>query len=265
MTLSQQLTKYGLTETEATVYVAALTVGPASAQEIAEKAEMHRVTTYGIIKDLLKKGFMREERIGKRRKFSAYPPMKLWDIVSQQQERLKKQMAELELLVPKLKSLTKEEKGTTKVLYYEGYEGLTSYSTDVLHCKGEMLEWTRIENYASVFDRYLDEVYFPLKKKLQVPTRFLFIDTPDAHAYIKKRYIDDPDAAPMKARFVPREQFDCEGFIVIYDDKYSVNIPRELRAVVIQDPIIADTQRKMFEFAWMHAKNQVQNKEYPKV
>jgi len=263
MDLKKELQQFDLTDNEASIYMAALELGLESVQHIAQKAKLNRVTTYAVIESLIEKGLLYEDRTGTRKQIVAYSPMKLWDVVNERHKRLKKQSQKLEVLVPELKKRAASQKEKTNIQYYDGFEGMKSYSTDVLSCKGEMLEWTKIENYTSVFSEYLDEVYFPLKKERQVPTRFIFIDTPEAHAYVKERYIDDPDSPPMKARFVDKDQFDSEGSIVIYDDKYSVNIPSELKAVVIQDTIIADTQRKMFEFAWIHAKNEIVNKSYP--
>ena len=46
--LAKKLEAVGLTEKQAKVYVAALFLGPAAVQRIAEQAEVNRATTYVI-------------------------------------------------------------------------------------------------------------------------------------------------------------------------------------------------------------------------
>lgn len=261
--ITKQLLQFGLSENEALVYTTCLSLGPASVQQIAQKANLNRVTVYGIVEHLTQKGFLHEAVEGNKRKIVAYSPTKLWDIIEERHKQLERQTALLRRLEPSLKAITKESQTGTNISTYEGYEAMKSYTSDVLTCEDEILEWTRIENYTSRFTKYLNEIYFPRKKKLQIPTRFLFIDTPKARKFIQERYLDDPTSSPMKARFVDQATFDIEGFVVIYNNKYSINIPSKMRAIVIEDDVIADTQRKLFELAWQCARDEIQNRPYP--
>ncbi len=263
MNLLTELEKFNLTENEAKVYVACLKLGPASMQQIGEEAGLNRVTMYGLAESLIEKGFLQEEYIKNKRRIAAYPPMKLYDVVSREHEQLKRQERSLEFLVPELKKVARAgTSGGTNVIYYEGEEGLRNWASDVLATKGEVLEWTKIESFVKPFEDYLEYYYFPKKFALQIPTRFIFLDTPEAHAYVKKRYLH-PKASPMKARFIPPEQFNSPGFVAIYDDRLSIALPSEMRAVAVEDKLVANTQRQIFEFGWLHAKDEIQNKPYP--
>lgn len=263
MSLTIQLEQFGLTTSEAKVYLACVELGPDSVQHIAQKAKLNRVTTYSIIEELMKKGFLREEHEKNKRKIAAYPPMKLYDVISHEYEQLERKKVNLEHLVPELKKIAAQTKSATNVIYYEGEEGLKNWATDALETKGELLEWTKIESFTKRFDNYLSTFYFPQKCKLQIPSRFIFLDTPAARAYITTRYIDNPNAPPMKARFISQELFDTEGFMVIFNNRFSIALPKEMRAVTVEDETIANAQRKIWEFGWLHAKDEVQNKEYP--
>ncbi len=263
MNLLKELEKFNLTPNEAKVYVACLKLGPASIQDIGAEAHCNRVTVYGLTKTLIEKGFLRYETVKNKRKISAFLPMKLYDIVSHRQEQLKHQERALEELVPELKSLAREGgRGKTSVIYYEGEQGLRNWASDVLEAKGEVLEWTKIESFAKPFEDYLEHYYFPKKFVLQIPTRFIFLDTPEARAYVQKRYMHKK-ASPMKARFIPPEQFTTPGFMVIYNNRLTIALPSKMRAVAVEDDLIADTQRQIFEFGWLHAKDEMQNKPYP--
>ena len=54
--LEQELQKIGLSEKEAKVYLAAMELGQAPVQKIAQKAKVNRATTYVILEGLQKKG-----------------------------------------------------------------------------------------------------------------------------------------------------------------------------------------------------------------
>ena len=263
MTLINELVKFGLSDNEAGVYLACLELGPNSVQKIAQKAKLNRVTVYGIVEILMKKGFLREEKDKTKRLIAAYPPMKLYDVVSRKEEQLKRQIKMLDNLVPELKNVMKSKQEKTNVIYYEGEEGLKNWASDALEAKGELLEWTKIESFSKRFDEYLKSYYYPEKFKRQIPTRFIFLDTPEAHTYFQERYVENPKAPPAKARFISQDLFETPGFMVIYNDHYSIALPKEMRAVTVVDSVIADAQRKIWEFGWLNAKDEMQNKPYP--
>lgn len=258
MDLKKALQEFNLSANQAKVYLACLQLGPESVQQIANKAKLNRVTVYGIIHELIQRGFVHEDTIKNKRKFAAYPPMKLYDIVSREHEQLEHKKESLKTLIPELKALNKIQAAQTNIIYYEGEEGLKNWSSDALETKGELLEWTKIENFTKPFAEYLRSYYYPEKFRLQIPTRFIFIDTPAARAYAQT-YIDNPKASPMKARFIDQKLFDMSGFMVIFNDRYSIALPKEMRAVTIVDQLIADTQRKVWEFGWMNASDEMGN------
>jgi len=260
----RQLQDFGLTHNEASVYLAALTLSSDSVQAIAKQAKINRVTAHGIIDALIERGYLKIEQSGKRRQIVAYSPVKLYDIVTRREDEVKNQVRMLETLVPELKKKHKQNKpNKTNLVYYEGEEGLKNWATDALETEGELLEWTKIESFTSRFSDYLKRFYFPEKFKRQIPTRFIFLDTPEARKYVQENYVDNKQAPPMKARFIPKEQFETPGFIAIYNNKFTIAVPKEMRAVSVEDELIADAQRRIWEFGWLHATDEVQNKSYP--
>ncbi|MBI5135119.1 hypothetical protein HZA86_02705 [Candidatus Uhrbacteria bacterium] len=265
MPLHDQLKSFDLTDHEARVYLACLELGPESVGRIAEKANLNRVTTYAVVDVLTKKGFLHEQHSNNKRRVAAFSPTKLYDIVSRRAEKIKRQTQELDDLVPQLKGLMKQKNNKTNIVYFEGEEGMKNWASDALETKGELLEWTRIESFTEPFEEYLRVYYFPEKFRKQIPSRFIFIDTPKSRRYVQTRYLNDPTSSPMKARFIPQELFDTPGFMIIFNDCFSIALPKEMRGVTVIVPLIADTQRKIFEFGWLHAKDEVQNKPYPKI
>ncbi len=62
MSLDRELSALGLSQKEATVYVALLELGTASVQAIARRADLVRPTTYVILEALTKKGLVQPKR-----------------------------------------------------------------------------------------------------------------------------------------------------------------------------------------------------------
>lgn len=262
MRLIKELEKFDLTTNEAKLYLACLELGPESVQKISQQAKLNRVTAYGLISGLIKKGFLHEELIKNKRKVAAYSPIKLYDIATSREEQIRRQTQMLESLVPQLKELAGKKIVKTNIIYYEGHEGLKNWASDALETKGELLEWTKIEEFDKRFEEYLTAFYFPTKCQRQIPTRFIFMDTPEAKDYLKKRYLK-PGAPPMAARFVPKEKFKMPGFMTIFNDRMSVALPREMRAITVIDQLVADMQREIFEFGWQYATGEIKNGPYP--
>ena len=64
--LKNNLIELGLSEKEASVYLASLELGASSVQKISQQAKINRATTYVIIESLSKKGLMSTmEKAGK--------------------------------------------------------------------------------------------------------------------------------------------------------------------------------------------------------
>ena len=58
MNIQQTLKNLGFSDNEAIIYMATLETGVAAAQDIAEKAELKRTTTYSVLEALVKRGFV---------------------------------------------------------------------------------------------------------------------------------------------------------------------------------------------------------------
>ena len=161
MNLVKELEQFALSPNEAKVYLALLSLGSASVQNIAEEADLNRVTVYGLVEGLLKKGFLYEEKIKNKTLIAAYSPMKLYDILSREFDQIKQREKHLDILIPQLKQIQKKTITRTNIIYYEGEEGLKNWASDALEAKGELLEWTKIEAFTEKFEDYLASYYYP--------------------------------------------------------------------------------------------------------
>lgn len=97
----------GLSEKEATIYIALLSFDKVSIAELSKKAEVKRPTTYVILDSLAKKGLVSEISVEKKTYYMAEPPEKLGLFVERQIHLLEGSRKSLEIIIPKLKDLVK--------------------------------------------------------------------------------------------------------------------------------------------------------------
>src|SRR3989344_3107999 len=97
-----ELKDLGLSEKEAKVYVAALEIGRATADQLAKHAKIVRPTTYLQIKSLMDKGLMSTYEEGKKTYFAPESPELLKRLLARQKDSITTKETELTRLLPEL-------------------------------------------------------------------------------------------------------------------------------------------------------------------
>lgn len=115
----------GLSENEARVYFAMLSVGPSPIMKIARAAGVKRTTVYPVIETLKNRGLARVEQPGLKQKFAAEDPSKLEAVIDAQQREFKN-------AIPSLRSLYFSDESATTVKYYQGLKAIKGIYDDLL-------------------------------------------------------------------------------------------------------------------------------------
>lgn len=123
----------GLSEKEAQIYLALLSFDKALIAEISEKAKVKRPTTYVILDSLLKKGLVSESNEGKKTYYMSEPPEKLEMFVDRQIHLLEENKKSLDIIIPQIKGMRREQGEKPLVQFFDGKEGILSsnYNTFV--------------------------------------------------------------------------------------------------------------------------------------
>ena len=123
----------GLSEKEAIVYITLLSFDKASISDVSQKAKVKRPTTYVILDTLEKKGLVSEVNIGKKTYYIAESPEKLDMFVDRQIHLLEENKKSLDIVIPQLKSIQREQGEKPMVQFFDGKEGVLSsnYNTFV--------------------------------------------------------------------------------------------------------------------------------------
>jgi hypothetical protein len=231
--------QFGLGEKEAKVYLAVLELGGASVQAVANRAGIHRVSTYDLLESLKTKGFVFDAQQGKRRIIVPAEPEQVAAAL-----RSKEQL--FSALVPELAAIRGKAEGKPRTLYFEGRDGIWLAVKDYLARKKTAAE---ILVYGSA-RQLLDEYGAELKgedgdensKEAGFKNLQNSINPKDKTASESTGYF-----GPV--RFLP-ENKKINGNIFIYGDRVlSISWDR-LTAVIIEDKYNANDQRCIFNLLW---------------
>src|SRR3989344_6527137 len=230
----------GFGDKEASVYLALLQLGQASAYQVATKSGLKKPTTYVVLDELAKRGAVNVVPRSKKRLYRASPPEQLLVVA-------RERVAEFEEALPRLRSLTKQGKTKLDTLYYQGGEGIRQALTFGLdkikfkeivgfYAKSDLVD----KDLLPIYDDYNDKL-----KRRRVTVRGIVLD----HASLKHyRKLDKEFKRVMKV--VPQELYSSDQSIDTVSDFVRIIDYKNLQAVIIENADLAATFKQIFEMLW---------------
>ena len=214
MNLIPNLTKLGLSENQAKVYLASLQLGADTVQNIARYALLKRPTVYLLLDDLINLGLMSKTQKNRKTVFLPADPQQLLDKV-QTQEKI------IGGLLPNLQALynVNPEKPTIKIA--ERVDGVRNV-------------------YNTIFNYFLNHKDEEL---------LIFGALKDASAHFKEEVVDY--FYTIMAQTLNPIQTDNMLYgntLVIF------SVQEQIFAITIESQTIAETYRTMFNMAWRSGK-----------
>lgn len=241
----KELQNLGLSEKEAKIYLAALELGPETAQNIARKTGVNRATTYAQIDSLKKHGLVSEiERDGKTL-FMAESPDRLLSLFNSLEKELNFKKDEISRVLPVLTNLFKNAGERPKVRFYEGKEGVLAINEEFLKVKNKTVESIiNLDKLFEMFPNYEDE-YSSQRIAKGIKSKVIYTrnDGPVSG--------DTDEKKLREAKFIPFDKFPLAAQITIFDNKVSLMTYRvQPINVIIESDEIASSIRALFNFFW---------------
>lgn len=238
--LIETLKELGLSENEAKVYFASLSLGPASVLKIAKAAEIKRTTVYSVVESLKQKGLMNLEVKGFKKLYVAQDPEKLETILESKRNKLKN-------LLPEFAALYNLKGGESFIKYYEGLEAVKSVY------EGLIKDIKPHEDYLIVSDQEkwlnADKEYFlefsKRRAKLPIKIRLLLQDTPGAREFKNYEKIYN-----FKIKLLPSQTKLNTNLVVIPERAIIHQLTPPIIAIVIENQSVIQMFREMFEIMW---------------
>lgn len=249
--LSRELIHLGLSEKEAAVYTAALQLGPAPVQDIAELSQVNRATTYVMIEMLEKRGLISSSQKDNKRIFIAEAPERLLSLLRVQKKELEEQEQELVQLLPKLNALFNRAGEKPEVRYLEGPEGLEMLRRGFEGLEGETVQMIGYDAFVKsmAFDETVQ--HRETLKKKEAPIRALLI-TERSREELAPQFLETLGAG-FDFRLVSPSAFpfSVQGEVTVRADKIDLfTYAATPLAIEIRSSMLADVLRALFEVAW---------------
>jgi HTH-type transcriptional regulator, sugar sensing transcriptional regulator len=233
------LEKLGLTQKQASVYLALLELGTASVQSIAQKAGLKRPTTYLILDELQTKSLVTLVPQAKKALYTTESPDVLMSDLYKKTELLKR-------FLPQLEALHNAKKEKPQVNFYSGKAAIAQVYDQVFANRnidlfGSIREITKLD--APGLKSYVDRI-----KQNKQQVREILTDTPDDRNYQQEWVGNTPN---HQVRFIPSElKFAISDSASCGDKVAYFSFHPTPFAVVITSLEVAGTWQSMFELAW---------------
>ena len=246
----QKLQLFNLDEEESSVYIYLLKNSFTTALQISRDLKIGRTKVYRIL-DKLQQSHLAEDKLGERGlEFGATNPHTLKQLAQERQKQAQSLINTSEQLAQELEKLIPNNIQKSKVLYYEGIEGMKQVTYNTTHAKG-LLRVYEVEHMSS----FLDEKFAEDIRRRYVENKIVTYDLTNkktmkdftsVHEYVKSfsklRYIDPKD---LKIQFE----------VLIYNDVYVTYTytNEEIFCVEIYNPQLAAMQKQLYDVMWKQA------------
>lgn len=235
-----QLTRFGLSEPEARVYLAALELGEATVERIAKKSLQNRTSIYHTLGLLQRRSLITKAKRGKRTVYIAEDPVAL-------HKTLQEDVEMLHALLPQLRARANAVDKKPKLYFYEGLDGLRTAANDSLqHGDHEIQFWFSNTEATEKYNTYWFNTYVPERLSKRIATRGIGPVSATAN-HLQERDSQELRRTRVDKRgtFLPKSEIQLYG-----NNRVSITSFRDLIAVVIESKDIHDTLKSIFESHW---------------
>ena len=252
MKLTETLTKIGLSDKEAKVYLQMIHLGEQPASVLSRHTDINRTSMYDILEALKTRGLVQTIQKKSRTLFKALHPNELLQYLEREKteavRRLEKQQESIREILPELISLEHPESNRPRVTFYEGEKGMREAYEDTLSAKDGILAYANVEEMHKALPHFFPEYYERRAIEHKIHIKAIMPDNEASKDRAKK----DKDEN-RESRLIPKKDFEFSPEINIYNDKVLIASWIEKIAVIIESKEVADFHRKMYALAWKGA------------
>lgn len=238
--MKEILIEYGLSDKEADIYLAALTLGETTASRIVKHTGMRRSTVYEILDALRTKKLVSSYKKEKKYHFVASAPETFIQL-TKEKERL------IRGILPDLEQLQKQTTNRPELMLYEGKIGLKTAAEEMLKAEEILLYGASIRADEQI-GPYIENF---ARRRVQkgITLKCVIGESVPEHMII------DPVQRKTEIRGLESME-DHEVTYFIFDDVVLMWIlGNPLFTVRIENKVFADSQRAIFEQLWKSAES----------
>ena len=238
----QAFEQIGLSQLEAEIYLNLLNKTDLSLTELAKNLGIDRVKFYKAIHNLLELELISNLSRGK---YSVEPPSKISSLIKLKERQHHKTWENLQELLPDLNAAFESHTQKPYFSVYENTKQFINLFDSVLDdAQGEILFYGNVEYWINSISKTYQKEWTLMRAKKGISTRMLYFDTPEM-----QWFLDRNDTQKRTFKVLPKNH-ECKGVFWVYGNTIIQWNPLMPRAVKIQDSIMVETMRSMFETLW---------------
>ena len=249
--LISHIEELGLSNKEARVYLACLSIGPSSVQRIADESGIKRVTTYVILESLVGLGLVSQSIKGKKTYFVAEDPINLERLIDRRAQELKEQRHNFDHILPQLQGLKQQPKDSPTVKFYDSTDGIKTILNSFLEQAkrpgiDRVYGFSNLDLVLSFFPEFRENMANPWRSKAGIHSQFLY--TCKEGPVMR----ETDEIRNRESRWLPADKFPMVGDYTIVGDSIlmlSLGAATPI-GITINSHELADGLKALFMAAW---------------
>ncbi len=241
---------YGLSDEEGRVYIYLLEKGYTSALQVSRQLHMGRTKVYRLLDKLRQKQLVEFQVDERGMKFGATSPHKFHQLVVAQEQEVNALKEALPNLLKQLEHLSSSSSTKSKVLYYQGLEGLKQVSYNI----------TRARDTVRVFEmeHLSDFLPFEFAEKVRqelVDKKVITRDLTNKQSFTGFSDVTEMFPEYSQFRYIDPDKLKINFEVLIYNDVYATYTYKDEQVfcVEIYNQQLAQMQKQLFDFIWQQA------------
>lgn len=237
--IQAQLQEFGLSNTEAKIYLSLLGLGKSQAGNITKKSNVNRTNVYDALERLIEKGLVSYIAENNIKFFEAVNPDRLKEIIEEKQSNLTN-------LIKELKSRYSNKKKEEDAVIFRDKKGIKSVFEDILNEKQELLVYGAESKFKEIFPFY-QKHWNEERAKLKIRIKIIYNEK------IKKEKIKE-HLKLIEMKFLP-ESYEFPSTVMVYGNNVVTIVWAETPfAFLITSNEVVKSNRNFFELLWKIAK-----------
>jgi sugar-specific transcriptional regulator TrmB len=236
----ESLENLGLSEYESKVYLAMLSLGPATILNISKASEVKRTTIYNILTSLGKKGLVRIDIKGFKKLYTPEHPRRLESMLELRKNDLKS-------LYPELEGLFNLRGGESFIKYYEGTESVKNAHfelLDELQHGDEFLVIGDPDRWESVNEDF-GTAFIKRRNKIGLHIRMMLVDSETG-----RKYKEFEQNFQEEIRLLPKDSKLMTNLVVTPHKILIQEMLAPSVLVVIENKSIINMHTELFNVMW---------------
>ncbi len=239
MNTTKQLTKLGLSENEAKIYISGLELGATTILNLAKKNNLPRTTIYDSVNHLISLGYFAISKKGKKKLFIASNPNVLKTIQADREQTIN------EIFPILLRNL--KNKKDTGITYYENAEEIRNAYLLCLNLSStKVVKSISSANVVNILGQKWIQTYVKERLKKNVPAKILITGKESEVAKWSKY-----DHLDLRETRFSKSISDSSTSLEIYDDRiFFASFEDEVFGFSIESNGLSKIMSELFELAW---------------